>query len=217
MNGFNKGLFITLEGHEGTGKTTQIKLLSDALINSGWQVQTIKEPGGTSVGDELKTILKQIRPEPIHPETELFLFQASRAQLVRQVIKPALTAGKIVLSDRFHDSTWVYQGWYRGINLASIEYTNRLAMAGAVVDKTFLFNLPVVEIKKRVISRGGTDRFESEGDNFYLKINEGYEELMRYNFDGRIETIDANRSVEEIHVDLLTRVNKLIEERVKHE
>jgi dTMP kinase len=207
------GIFITLEGNEGVGKSTQAKMLVEALNKYGHQAILIREPGGTSIGEEVRTVLKTVRAEPVFSETELFLFQASRAQLVRQVIKPAISEGKIVIADRFTDSTWVYQGWARGINLLSVEFTNRLATGGLQPDITFLLTAPLDVAKARTVTRGTTDRFEMESRAFFEKVESGFLELAQNNQD-RIALIDTTRSIEEVHRDLVERTHKLIEGKI---
>lgn len=206
-------LFLTIEGHEGSGKSTQATMLSDTLNAKGVKSIVIREPGSTVMGEEIRTILRKIREgEVVYPETELFLFQASRAQLVRNTIKPAVEAGTIVICDRFYDSTWVYQGWARGVNLLAVEFTNRLAAAGVKIDKTFLLQLPLDVSMSRVKCRGGdrADRFESESREFYERVYDGYNEVARV-YSDRIETLDGNRPAEAVHADLLERVIKLLE------
>lgn len=204
-----KGLFITLEGNEGCGKSTQIKKLQDALAAKGHTVTVLREPGSTDIGTKIRALLKD-PANKIGSETELFLFQASRAQLVQDVIKPKLAAGEIVIADRFYDSTWVYQGWARGVNLLAIEFTNRLATTGVEVNKTFFIKVPLDVCMGRVKTRGNLDRFELEGQKLLAKIDEGYNELAK-NFPGRVDVIDGNRDLELVHQDLLVKTLRLIE------
>lgn len=204
------GKFITLEGNEGVGKSTQAKLLVDKLSSLGHNALLVREPGGTEIGEEVRKILKTVRATPVHAETELFLFQACRAQLVREVIKPAIAAGKVVVADRFYDSTWVYQGWTRGINLLSVEFTNRLATAGVGVDKTFLLAAPIHIAKMRMAARNTVDRFELEGESFFQKVEEGFLELAKNN-PYRIEIVDTTRRIDEVHEDLVQRTLKEIQ------
>lgn len=204
-----KGLFITLEGNEGCGKSTQIKKLQDALTANGHAVTVLREPGSTDIGTKIRALLKD-PANKIGSETELFLFQASRAQLVQDVIKPKLAAGEIVIADRFYDSTWVYQGWARGVNLLAIEFTNRLATTGVEVNKTFLIKVPLEVCMARVKNRGNLDRFELEGQKLLAKIDEGYNELAK-NFPGRVDVVDGNRDADLVHQDLLAKTLRLIE------
>ena len=187
-----KGLFLTIEGNEGCGKSTQIKRLDTALKELGQPVTILREPGSTGIGTQIRGILKD-PANTICSEAELFLFQAARAQLVQEVIKPALARGEVVIADRFYDSTWVYQGWARGINLLAIEFTNRLATPGLEVAKTFLLKVPLDVCTQRITARGNLDRFELEGQKLLAKTDAGYDEL--------------------VHQDLLAKVVKLIQSR----
>ena len=208
MKPMTKGFFFTLEGNEGCGKSTQIEKLQEALVARNLPVTVLREPGSTGVGSKIRTILK----DPVNTicsEAELFLFQASRAQLVQEVIKPKLAAGEIVIADRFYDSTWVYQGWARGINLLAIELTNHLAITGVEVNKTFLIKVPLDICVSRVKTRGNLDRFELEGQKLLSKIDEGYNELVR-TFPARVEAIDGNRHADEVHAELLAKILAII-------
>ena len=198
------GLFITIEGNEGSGKSTQIKMLETELKRLGLPVSILREPGSTGISDKIRGILKD-PANTICPEAELFLFQASRAQLVQEVIKPKLAAGEMVIADRFYDSTWVYQGWARGVNLLAIEFTNRLATPGLEISKTFLLSVPLEVCTARVTARGNLDRFELEGKKLLGKIDAGYRELAK-NFPNRVEVIDGNRHADLVHHDLINRV-----------
>ena len=205
------GLFLTIEGNEGCGKSTQIKKLEEALVAQGHAVTILREPGSTGIGTKIRGLLKD-PTNTICSEAELFLFQASRAQLVQEVIKPALAAGQIVIADRFYDSTWVYQGWARGINLLAIEFTNRLATTGMEVAKTFLLKAPLDVCMARIATRGALDRFELEGQKLLAKIDAGYDELAK-TFPGRIDVVDANRHADLVHQELLAKTLKLIQSR----
>lgn len=204
-----KGLFITLEGNEGCGKSTQIAKLSAALSAKGHAVTVLREPGSTDIGTKIRSLLKDPTNQ-ICSEAELFLFQASRAQLVKEVIRPKLAAGEIVIADRFYDSTWVYQGWARGVNLLAIEFTNRLATTGVEVAKTFLISVPLDVCTERVKARGNLDRFELEGAKLLGKIDEGYKELAK-NFPTRVDVVDGNRDPEAVHQDLLAKTLRLVQ------
>ena len=202
------GLFITLEGNEGCGKSTQIEKLRQALTARALPVTVLREPGSTGVGTKIRAILKDPTNQ-IGSEAELFLFQASRAQLVQEVIRPKLAAGEIVIADRFYDSTWVYQGWARGVNLLAIEFTNRLATTGVEVNKTFFIKVPLEICMARVKDRGNLDRFELEGQKLLTKIDEGYSELAK-NFPSRVDVVDGNRHADLVHEELLAKTLKLV-------
>lgn len=204
-----KGLFLTLEGNEGCGKSTQIKLLNDALVSRGHTVTILREPGSTDIGAKIRGILKD-PANKICSEAELFLFQASRAQLVEEVIRPKLRAGEIIIADRFYDSTWVYQGWARGVNLLAIEFTNKLATVGVEVSKTFLIRVPLAVCSERIKARGNLDRFELEGQKLLSKIDEGYDELVK-TFPQRVDVVDGNRDITTVHQELLNKTLRLIQ------
>ena len=161
------GKLITFEGPEGSGKSTQIKLLANYLSGAGCEVVITREPGGTPLAEHFREILKHHHTqEKIHPSTELFLFEAGRAQNVNEVIKPALAAGKIVLCDRFTDSTIAYQGYARGQDLHMLETLNRLALNGVEIALTILLDLPpevgFARAARRVETQNSFDRMESE-------------------------------------------------------
>lgn len=205
-----KGLFITLEGNEGCGKSTQIAKLNAALTAAGHSVTVLREPGSTGIGGKIRELLKD-PSNSICSESELFLFQASRAQLVNDVIRPKLAAGEIIIADRFYDSTWVYQGWARGVNLLAIEFTNKLATVGVEVSKTFLIKVPLEVCMARVKNRGNLDRFELEGQKLLAKIDEGYNELGK-NFPQRVDVVDGNRDADLVHQELLAKTLRLIQQ-----
>jgi dTMP kinase len=213
------GLFITFEGGEGSGKTTQLKLLANRIRASGGEVIATHDPGGTAIGKEIRTLLlqsplKTCGGEPgtahISAATELLLYEASRAQLAREVIAPALARGTVVLCDRFTDSTLAYQGFGRGIDLHLIQGLNRFSTDGLVPDLTILLDLdPGIGLTRcrsgagadasTGLSAGSScwDRIEAEPLDFHQRIREGYLALARENPD-RIVVIDAGSGVAEI-------------------
>ncbi|MEI6970147.1 MAG: dTMP kinase [bacterium] len=196
-----RGTFITFEGMEGSGKSTQVAILSDRLKAAGRGVVLTREPGGTAAGEAIRKIVKGEGEEmAICPETEMLLFAASRAQLVREVILPALKRGDVVVSDRFADSTTVYQGIARGLDTGDIAALNRLVMSKAVPDITILLDVEVGLGLKRVHrrskkSRGRSDRIERENAMFHKKVRDGYRQLARKS-SGRIRVVDGARSQE---------------------
>lgn len=204
-----KGLFITVEGTDGSGKTTQIALLEQYLNSKGFGVVLTREPGGTSISERIREIILDPRNTEMGHIPEMLLYASSRAQHVFEVIKPAVAAGKIVICDRFVDSSYVYQGFGRGIDLSIVEEVNRIAMDGSFPDVTFFFDLsPEIALGRR-IKATGADRIENEKMEFHMKVYEGYKKLaLRY--PERIKSIDSNRSVEEIFKDVKTHVDKLI-------
>ena len=194
------GLFITFEGTEGGGKSTQIGRLAERLRALNFIVRQLREPGGTPVGEEIRHALKHSEAShAMTPETELLLMNASRAQLVREVIRPALAGGEIVLCDRFYDSTIAYQGHGRGLDLAEVKSVIDLAVGGTKPDLTLLLRLPVEISEARRSSRGSTqrDRFEEADRAFFLRVERGYDEIARSE-PLRVKVIDAGQSIEAV-------------------
>jgi dTMP kinase len=198
------GFFISFEGSEGCGKTTQFERLVQRLkAATGRTVATFREPGGTPLGEEIRRLLKQTGPGwTILPEAELLLFAASRAQLVRERIGPALARGEIVLCDRFLDSTTVYQGVARRLQVADVEAINRFAAGERQPDVTFLLDLPVETALARVAARNQpsaepADRLEQEAPPFYAQVRAGYLALAEVHPE-RVIVIDASLAIDEI-------------------
>jgi dTMP kinase len=193
-----RGLFVTFEGIDRSGKTTQAGLLVDAL---GDDALGVREPGGTPAGERLREILKD--PEvALAPETEALLFAAARSELVANVVLPALDAGKVVVSDRFLDSSLAYQGGARGLGIEDVERVNHFATRGLRPDITFLLDLSPAEAAARV---GESDRFEDEGSELQAAVGAAYERLIRVDPD-RWRRLDATRSPQEVHADVLAAV-----------
>ena len=208
-----KGLFITFEGPDGSGKTTQIKLLSDYLRSKGLDVVTTIEPGGTEIGRKIRKILLDKENPDMSPKAEAFLFLASRAELVSKVIAPALSEGKIVLCDRFFDSAVVYQGIARGLGEKQILEMSLWATGGVVPDITFLLSVKVSKGKKRMDAAGKkTDRIELEKDGFKEKIYRGYLDIAGKN-KGRIVIIDGEENIENIFKEIKRKVCGYLEKR----
>ena len=196
--------FITFEGGDGTGKSTQLRLLERHLIAQGKSCLTTREPGGTSLGQLLRKILLESGNQPISSSTELFLYLADRAQHVHEVIAPAIMQGKIVLSDRYTDSTVAYQGYGRGFEVPLLLTLNRVASQGVTPDFTFLLDCPVELGLSRTIHRRSDpsigkndDRFENENLEFHEKVRRGFLDLARAE-PARFYVIDASRSEQEV-------------------
>ena len=191
-----RGKLIVLEGAEGVGKTTQIKLLAERLTKAGIQCVAVREPGGTPVGDDIREILLQPEQE-ITPATEALLFMASRAELVSREIRPSIEQGMIVLVDRFFLSTYAYQIYGRGLPEPEIRAANRLATAGLVPDLTLLLDLPAKEGLARADNRGARDRMERADDAFHQSVGNAFREFARSSWQhshpecGPIKLIDA--------------------------
>jgi dTMP kinase len=196
--------FITFEGGDGTGKSTQIRLLQRHLIAQGKSCLTTREPGGTSLGQLLRQALLESGNLPISSSAELFLYLADRAQHVHEVIAPAITQGKIVLSDRYTDSTVAYQGFGRGFDVQLLLSLNKIASQGLTPDITFLLDCPVELGLSRTVHRRSDpskakndDRFENENLEFHEKVRRGFLDLARAEPE-RFYVIDASQSEEEV-------------------
>jgi dTMP kinase len=193
-----RGSFITFEGIDGSGKTTQLSGIAEYLENQGKEVLKLREPGGTSIGEQIRTILLSRGNMAMSVETELMLFAAARAQLVREVIEPALAEGKWVLCDRFMDSTTVYQGYGRQIDLQMIGQLNSIAVGRCKPDLTLLFDLSVEAAGARLAARSEkSDRLDLESKSFAERIRKGYLELASAE-PSRFKVIDAERSSADI-------------------
>ncbi len=201
-------LFITFEGGEGCGKSIQAKTLYNKLYKSSIPAILTYEPGGTPLGDEICRLLKWNGDLDITPLTELLMFNASRSQLVDKVIKPNLVEGKVVICDRFFDSTTVYQGYGRGLNPESIQTINDTATQGLYPDLTILLDLPVDAGFKR-LNKNKQDRFENEDAIFHEKVRQGYLELAA-NEPKRFLVIDARQSKEVIANIIWQKVSWLL-------
>jgi dTMP kinase len=205
-----KGFFITFEGIDGSGKTTQIKLLDKYLKDRGFDVVLTREPGGTALGDEIREILLNPQNTGMSSRAETLLFEASRAQLVEKVIKPALENGKIVICDRFFDSTIAYQGVARGLGVKEILDMSLWASAGLVPDLTFLItiNMEICESRMKTQLKK-PDRIENEKNEFKEKINRGYLDVAEI-FKERFEIIDGHMEIEAIFPIIKQKVEVLL-------
>ncbi len=190
------GCFITFEGTEGCGKSTHIKKLARRLEAEGHTVRTLREPGGTESGESIRQLLKH-GPEELTAEAELLLMNASRAQLVREVIRPAIAAGEIVLCDRFYDSTTVYQGTGRGLDAAQVQAVIEFAAGETRPDLTVLLKIPLKISEERRARRAETDRFEQADRTFFERIEAGYTALAAAEPD-RIRVIQADQPLDSV-------------------
>lgn len=193
-----RGFFITLEGPEGAGKSTQVRLLDEELRARGFTTHLTAEPGGDPVAMECRQILLHTT-EPISDRTELLLYLAARAQHVEMIIRPALAEGKVVISDRFADSTMAYQGYARGLDLKMVKALNAFATGGLVPDQTLLLDLPPDIGMARQEQR---NRFEEESIEFHQKVRAGFLELAAQEPE-RIKVIDASGTVAEVQARIL--------------
>ena len=200
-----QGLFITFEGSEGCGKSTQIARLAEQLRqkNPDREMVVLREPGGTALGEEMRRLLQHADQSiKIVPESELLLFAASRAQLVREVIQPALHRGAIVLCDRFFDSTVAYQGFAGGVDLAVIEKIKSAAISNFEPDITFLIDLDVKAAMKRILKRDSNNRYEKMSLEFHESVRAGFLEIAKVN-KKRFKIIDGSDSPLKIHKKIL--------------
>ncbi len=201
----DKGLFITFEGADGCGKTTQIELLNKYFLSKGYQTLLTREPGGKGLGEKLREILLNYDGE-VSANCESFLFLADRAQHIDCIIKPALKEGKIVLCDRHTDSTVAYQGYGRGIDLDKINYLNKLATSGLKPDLTIIFDIDIETSMKRVGKE--KDRMESAGNEFFNKVRYGYLEIAKQE-PNRVKVINSADTIENIHKQVVELAEKL--------
>jgi dTMP kinase len=205
------GRFITFEGGEGAGKTTQVDLLSTYLENKGIRVVRTREPGGTPVAEDIRNILVHGAGDKLDPLTEVLLIFAARNEHVRKVIRPALARGDWVICDRFYDSTVAYQGYGQKYNLEIIETIKHMVVADFQPDMTFYLQLPVEEGLRRAAARDGTQqgRFESLELHFHQAMIEGFDNIAANN-PQRVRTVDARQDIAEIQREIRNLIQGLI-------
>ena len=210
-----KGLFVSFEGNEGSGKSTQISLLAERLRAEGHAVRTLREPGGTPIGEEIRHTLKHSAAnQAMTPEAELLLMNASRAQLVREVIRPALATGEIVLCDRFYDSTTAYQGYGRQLDLAMVKNIVDVAVGDTRPDLTLLFLIPQAVSDQRRLARQATlpfmrDRMEEADQSFFARVAKGYQAIAAAE-PARVRPVDATGTVESLRATIWSLVQPLL-------
>lgn len=194
-------MFITFEGPEGSGKTTQIRLFAEFLRARGYDVLTTREPGGTEISDQIRAVLVNLRNTAMHPRTEILLFQAARAQLVEQVIRPALSRGVLVLSDRYADSTLAYQGYGHGYPLEELRRLIAFATGGLIPDLTFLLDVDPAQGLERKQREGEWNRLDAYDLGFHQRVRAGYLEMARAE-PHRWVVVDATQNIEVIQNDI---------------
>lgn len=208
-----RGRFISLEGGEGAGKSTLLSGLREYFAQHGIELVQTREPGGTPLGEAVRAIVLDPAKRGIEPEAELLLMFAARAQLVRELIEPALAAGRWVLCDRFTDASYAYQGGGRGQPRERIEILERWATEGLKPDLTLLLDLPVETGRARAAGRGEADRIESEADAFFERVRSTYRGLARQE-PRRFRVIDASQSVDGVLRSAIDAVTPLLEQPV---
>ena len=206
----NKGKFITLEGVEGVGKTTNLNYIANFFIEKGFDVVTTREPGGTPIAENIRHILLDHNNESLCGDAELLLMFAARAQHVEHVIKPALALGQYVICDRFTDATYAYQGGGRHFPMESIAWLENFVQKGFSPDMTILLDLPVAEGLKRAAKRSEPDRFESEKESFFEDVRNVY--LQRAAEDStRFKIIDASQNIKGVETQIYTHLKAIVE------
>ena len=191
-------MLITFEGLDFSGKSTQVGLFSERLTNSGIKNLVVRDPGGTAIGERIRSVLLDRKVLTMSDYTELFLFSASRSQLVHEIVKPTLEQGTVVVLDRFYDSTTAYQGRGRGLPLDAISTINHIASHGLIPDITYFIDIPVDEVDHRmVLHKDGADRMEMSGRAFYERVREGF--LSLASAEPRFEVIDGTSAIQDIH------------------
>ena len=196
------GMFITLEGSEGSGKTSQLPVLADYLRQQSFPVVTTREPGGTPIGDQIRAVILSLENTAMQPRTEILLLQASRAQLVEQLVRPRLAAGEVVLCDRYADSSLAYQGYgYQKFPLEELRSIIAFATGGLKPDLTLLLDVDVEEGLRRRAQDGGLNRLDAYDLSFYQRVRQGYLEMAQAEPD-RWVVIDAGRPFEVVQAEI---------------
>jgi len=202
-------MFITFEGIDFCGKSTQVGLLRDYLLEQKKNVHLIREPGGTEISEKIREILLDKKNNAMVMETEIFLFSASRAQLVREVIRPYLQKGYYVISDRFHDSSTAYQGFGRGLSVDAILNIHNLAISKTIPDITFFIDIPneIAMARKKNIAHSDLDRIEVSDNTFYERVRKGY--LYLAEKEKRFRVIDGTQNIKQINEKIINEIKSL--------
>ncbi len=202
------GRFITVEGIDGCGKSTQARLLAEDLERAGYDVLALREPGGVAISEKIRALLL----DPAHAEMsatcELLLYEAARAQLVHEVVAPALAGGRIVVCDRFYDSTTAYQGYAGGVPLDAVTRANELAVGACAPDLTLVFDIDPALAAERTVSRA-QDRMEAKGIAYQRRVAEGFRAIAAAE-PTRVKLIDAARDIDAVHADVMAAVQAIL-------
>lgn len=208
-----KGLFITFEGNDGSGKTTISTLAYEKLKDMGYPVIYTREPGGIDIAEQIRCVILDPKNTAMDARTEALLYAASRRQHLIEKVLPALAENKIVLCDRFVDSSLVYQGIARGIGTDEVYAINEFAIEGHLPDATLFLSVSLETGLARISSRGNKDRLDNEAMDFHLAVANGYD-VIKEKYKERMHIVDANRSIEEVLEDTLHQLVKIIQEHV---
>lgn len=205
-------MFISFEGIDFSGKSTQIELFKDYLVEHNKKVEILREPGGTEISEKMRQVLLDNKNYKIFAEAELLLFSASRAQLVREKIRPYLEKGIYVISDRFHDSSTAYQGYGRGVPIEIVKQVHQLAIGDTIPDLTFFIDIPVgiANERRKKKSKGKLDRIELADTEFYNRVRNGYLEIAKQ--EERFKVIDGTQTIETIQNQIISEL-ELIDRR----
>lgn len=204
------GRFITVEGIDGCGKSTQARLLVEELERAGYEVLALREPGGVAISEKIRALLLDPANAEMSATCELLLYEAARAQLVHEVVAPALAQGRMVVCDRFYDSTTAYQGYAGGVPLDAVERANALAVGDFQPALTLVFDIDPALAAERTVSRA-QDRMEAKGMEYQRRVAEGFRAVAAANPD-RVKLIDASRDIDAIHADVMAAVGAMLKE-----
>lgn len=202
------GRFITVEGVDGCGKSTQARLLVEELERAGYDVLALREPGGVAISEKIRALLLDPANAEMSATCELLLYEAARAQLVHEVVAPALAQGRMVVCDRFYDSTTAYQGYAGGVPLDAVERANALAVGDFQPALTLVFDIDPALAAERTVSRA-QDRMEAKGMEYQRRVAEGFRAVAAANPD-RVKLIDASRDIDAIHADVMAAVGAML-------
>ena len=204
-----RGMFLTIEGTEGVGKSTNLQFIKETIESHGIELVVTREPGGTPLAEQIRHLLLDVRDEPFDPTAELLMIFAARAQHIREVIKPALDTGKWVLSDRFTDATFAYQGYGRGLSVETILLLENLVQGDLRPDKTFLLDIDVALGLERARARAELDRFEQEDLEFFERVRVGYQKRVA-EFPARYAVIDASKELDHVQKQIKELLSPLM-------